>query len=857
MLLTITLYLTSNQTAFGAATPDGTAPPSGSCTNTCVSEYRGGTWLYYPFEGDKYYDPATQTITIGGTSLNVSDCIEAGGTGYYRSGLVWYKKGTNTPVAVGGDYLRGLLNATSYANTGDTNGHTPYWTHVPGAQSWATVRSNFLTAQAMNATNGLTWPNVSMFCYNPAWSGDTPPRPTPSPASGNGHFWSQSVVTAVPSGDVPSNITATTPIDGTGSIQYSTDQETVNVSFQHILGYNNKDIPLHQPHCESGPCQRSHDNQYSNAETPYYVESFQAGNKSNVTAGSYASPANNSQQTSVSNTVPVTLAPGETKTVCQTIIYSKKNFTFTENHRDLTGTVGTRPNQQSWTYRYYEYISPQPSGQGSSQVCATITRPSEPTGSPSSTGTADSTLMFTGEDATIGWSTQATNYPTRKLLEWEAVTYTVPVTQNNWSSLTTGTIGDSTYTNTNHNTRDTCSWYSSRGTIENCKRGASSDGSTLDLGFNFATHTYGPITKTVVVPDLVGYKYCNSFGYRYAYYYYTSNDGQWHTYNPPYWNIFNATCRTIAKKPSTAVWNSSLMSLGGAKTSLAYRYDNAQMGLVAGGQNRTLYGSWSEFLDVINSNVTGLTSGGSLAVGSKRHNGTDICRDVLANNNSPLTIANSDCGNLGHSGVVNNSTFLTRLNTYLKNNDSVNHISASQLGTNMTGTNVVRHTGDLNITGNITTVPGQYNINQILQYNSIYQIPQVIIFVDNGNVNISSNVTQIDAWIIAPNGTINTCSDFQNGVTEADAIRRSYGLCTQQLVFNGPVMASNLRLNRSFGSDPNINYRFGTFGAPSSKQAVGEVFNLRADTYLWAYAQAGRYDSSYTDSYTRELAPRY
>ena len=100
--------------------------------------------------------------------------------------------------------------------------------------------------------------------------------------------------------------------------------------------------------------------------------------------------------------------------------------------------------------------------------------------------------------------------------------------------------------------------------------------------------------------------------------------------------------------------------------------------------------------------------------------------------------------------------------------------------------------GDLNITGNITLSAGNYD--------NIYQLPQIVIFVD-GNVNISSNVTQIDAWIIASSSsTINTCSDFQVGVTEADAVGRSSNTCTNQLVFNGPVMAGRLALNRSFGN---------------------------------------------------------
>ena len=54
------------------------------------------------------------------------------------------------------------------------------------------------------------------------------------------------------------------------------------------------------------------------------------------------------------------------------------------------------------------------------------------------------------------------------------------------------------------------------------------------------------------------------------------------------------------------------------------------------------------------------------------------------------------------------------------------------------------------------------------------------------------------------------------------------------------------------------NAMFNTDGSnKSTKEAPAEIFNLRADTYLWAYAQAGRYDSSYTESYSRELPPRY
>lgn len=824
---------------FGAASDDGGSgkPASGPCYGGSGTTWRtchGGTWIYYPLAGNPYYNSSSDTVNIPNASSvkggSLQGCAAEGATGYYRLALVSYDKATgNNVTGSDGLYQRALWPASAWKPAG---GYITYRMDVPGATAWSTVEASFNAAAAHDATNGLSWPNVSMFCYNPSWGGDTPETPTPDPASGDGNFWSKSSVTAVQGGDVPPGITATTPVDGKAEIRYSTDQDTTYVQFTHTLGYVNTGVPIHSKH---GPSGHEKGDTYSDATTKYDITMSGGAGSGGVGTGSYTAAANETkEEQKYNNVIPVTLSPGETKIVCQTIGYQAKNFTFTENSHKENGDDGPPLHLNKWEYTWHSYDDPKGSGQGSSQVCATITRPQDPSGGPSSTGTASSTLMFTGEDATIGWNVSGISYDSRRLQEYQAIAYNHDANVSYSSSRVTG---DS------RSNSSPCSYYSSRNGI-NCQIIDNIRGSFSPSG---QTHGFSE-SRTVIVPNNVGWKYCNSFGYRYEYWYYTSASG-WVGPYKSYWVNFDAACRTIAKKPSTAVWNSSLMSAGGARTSLAYRYDDARMGLVAGGQNRTLYGSWSEFLDVISGNVTGLTSGSTLAIGSKRHNGTEICRDVMSNNNSPLTIANSDCGNLGHSGVYNNTTFITRLNTYLKNNSSVNHITANQLGTNMTGTNVVHHSGDLNITSNITTAPGPYS--------SIYQIPQVIIFVDGGNVNISSNVTQIDAWIIAPNGTINTCSDFQNGATEADAIGRASGYCTNQLVFNAPVMAGGLRLYRSFGSDPNIGYRFGTFGAPSSKQASGEVFNLRADTYLWAYAQAGRYDSSYTESYTRELAPRY
>ena len=147
---------------------------------------------------------------------------------------------------------------------------------------------------------------------------------------------------------------------------------------------------------------------------------------------------------------------------------------------------------------------------------------------------------------------------------------------------------------------------------------------------------------------------------------------------------------------------------------------------------------------------------------------------------------------------------------------------------------------------------GNVNINSDIiigdrTYTKIDQLPQVVIIANN--INISSNVTRLDAWLIATSrdaestgsadGNINTCSDFAPSQTPSD------GACSSKLVVNGPVIAGKVYLNRTYGALP---------GDGSIEPA--EVFNLRADTYLWAYSQSEDYHQVIT-TYSRELAPRY
>jgi uncharacterized protein YegL len=126
--------------------------------------------------------------------------------------------------------------------------------------------------------------------------------------------------------------------------------------------------------------------------------------------------------------------------------------------------------------------------------------------------------------------------------------------------------------------------------------------------------------------------------------------------------------------------------------------------------------------------------------------------------------------------------------------------------------------------------------NKGAKYKDISQLPQLVIIANK--IIINNAVTNVDAWLIArgSDGTIQTCED-----TSASSINK----CTNKLTVNGPVMANHLNLLRTAGS--------GT-GAASNDPA--EVFNLRADAYLWAAAHTIAYGRAQT-VYTSELPARF
>lgn len=797
----------------------------GSCSKGQSTPYwdscYGATWRYYEigqssatFEGGVANMPATVKGTKNAPGGTISGCEKYGG--FYVLGLEVYIPSTMTSL----NYQRGIVRTNLVVEGGGKYN----FRKESNSASWDTAKTAFEAAEKANATNGYTWQsNLGWFCYDKSWGPPPETPPTTDDVSSSGSVWSRSGVSTRAQGDVSNHIEKSDD-DGKVTLKISTDMDSVQVDFFHEIHYTG--IAK-----ESGS-RDVYDNVPIKWNTNWSGDvSGSVGQGTFNTDGVMSNSGKEATRTS-SYTIPT--KKGETVTYCQKIGYSPKRVTMKGD--PVTDSEGH--------ILYYHYRVVSATGSEDSEACIEITRPTKPTDDPEPetypgpkiSGGNGVDVLYVGEDTDVSWSSRVKGVPTRRYVGFQTANYLIYSNQG-YSE----TIGQD---NESYVGADVCSYSRTLGSYD-CQ--------TMDGNFRDAKDDNSPFEekygaqKTVITPDLVGDKYCNTMGYKFEYWYGVEKNGSVSWYKEdggkPYWVIFGSVCRTIAKKPSVAVWNGSIITNEGvgvtAISSSRYTNTGDNRPGVALNDSKTKFGSWTEHLAVIGGSAKDFASGSTLTMGAK-----GACLgDIL--NCSPLTISNMGTS-LGNSGVLRNSSYQNRLQSFLKNKARVGGDINADFGNGTTGTRIFKYSGSQTLNHNITYADGPYD--------SIYQLPQNIIFVD-GDLTISSDVTRIDAWLIVT-GKINTCGNF-NGTTEADSLRQRRSFCTSQLAINGPVVANGgLELNRSYGSDPIVN-SVSSFQTNSERNSPAEIFNLRQDSYLWAYAQAGRYDSSYTESYSRELAPRY
>lgn len=329
------------------------------------------------------------------------------------------------------------------------------------------------------------------------------------------------------------------------------------------------------------------------------------------------------------------------------------------------------------------------------------------------------------------------------------------------------------------------------------------------------------------------------------------------------WNHSTPACVTIAKKPKVQVVGSDLLV---GRSSLYNPGRVAKVDTSVSTKLGRMYGSWAEYAIIATGSVAGMASGSGYAGGIAA---TDLCILSLLTFTSGATTGAS-CGDIGH---YTQTTTAPAVAARFPINVSANNASSSQpadpaalskstidlvtdtlsgtyqpqkgaTGLTITGGNsipagrsIVINAPELTvrITGNITYTSSPLS--------SLGAVPQVIIIAKN--IIIGQHVTQLDAWLVTTgsgaDGRVNTCGT--DGVGEASAL--TYQQCDKRLIVNGPVIANHLIMRRTAGSEP---------GDKSGDPA--EVFNLRADAFIWGTNYNIREGKLPTVS-SKELPPRF
>ena len=380
-------------------------------------------------------------------------------------------------------------------------------------------------------------------------------------------------------------------------------------------------------------------------------------------------------------------------------------------------------------------------------------------------------------------------------------------------------------------------------------------------------------------------------------------------------HVSAASCVTLAKKPNFQVLGGGFYTNGTIKAALSEKAVGGGLGAYPSAETRS-FGSWDEFGVLAAGKVLGFGSGA--AMGYEEGYNFNLPRGGIMNayytfigptgpnsvvsgisNISHMTIANDKNGP-GNSGISRiGSAVLARLkarfrDTIIRNSsNTITSLTPNETSAkNYLGLSQLYHQGDTSLSamnstanfyqfdrgGNLiarsnTTgeklmntlamfVDGTLTIDRNINiahetYNAVDDFPQVLIFAKK--INITSNVTNIDAWLILDedygDNQIDTCSDnhYPNALS-----------CNETLTITGPVFARKLILNRTAGSHtgggragthPLQTGPTGTYYAEGSIHPA-EVFTLRADAYFWAYRQSLSGGQAYM-VYSREIAPRY
>jgi len=287
-------------------------------------------------------------------------------------------------------------------------------------------------------------------------------------------------------------------------------------------------------------------------------------------------------------------------------------------------------------------------------------------------------------------------------------------------------------------------------------------------------------------------------------------------------NANNPGCQSFkhGKSNTLEIWAQSTLSHTGLLI------ENISLSGMKSVSTQTIFGSWAEY-GVFAPQPTPLASSVSGFASATGFMGGGVTEDQATW--SKLTFANTNpygsfASPAGMGMIPNIGRYLTQVSTGVVPPTNVSTVTIGPGGidpsTLASGSHVINATGVVTITGDVIRDPTTTD--------------QLVIIAPS--INIIGAVRQIDAWLIAPQGTIDTCTDGPPVLTRGD--------CNVALKVNGPITAKQLSLRRTAGADKDT---------PGD---AAETFNLRGDAYIWAH-RLSHSTSTYQTTGLRELPPRY
>lgn len=329
--------------------------------------------------------------------------------------------------------------------------------------------------------------------------------------------------------------------------------------------------------------------------------------------------------------------------------------------------------------------------------------------------------------------------------------------------------------------------------------------------------------------------------------------------------LSRARCIISGYKPSMQVRGGDLMVNGGVYTGTNIKDFLAASGMAEPERSNNTpreYGSWVEYGVIASGPVVRLGSGAIYRTGL-----TPSLEELgfltFANNRN---VSNEhDYGKYsaqvddGFSRVTRQFTSMSGQSTETTTTVNLSNLSSGVY--RLPRANVeITASGDLPVKRSIillaqdgTTVTIASDVRIPLQYSSVGDISQVVLapMTDTARytLNINHNVSQVDAWLINPGGTINTCYTGEPSLS-VENIPRAGGRCANTLTVNGPVSTSTLLLRRNGGKDQGTE-------TTVVQSIPGENFNLRPDAYIWAANYVDSTGKKYVTTNSIDLPPRY